>query len=148
MAAPSFGSQVEPIVEPADLAAAVASVPHVTREWAALLLTVASHESALSARIARGECRDNECDHGAAWGLWQQHRNALNSEVWGSENVAVQAGEAARALRRAFYTCQSGPLRPDWVARTLNAYAGHSCDAIWPGLQARLATFQRALRRL
>jgi hypothetical protein len=147
-AVPVFGSHSEPLVDAAEFADAVASVPHVSREWAALLLTVAANESALSARIARGECRPLECDHGAAWGLYQQHRNTLNRDTWGSASIDAQTREAARALRSAFYTCNRGALRADWVARTLNAYAGRSCDAVWPGLETRLATFKLASARL
>jgi hypothetical protein len=135
-------------VDALELANAVARLPHISGEWAALILTVAGHETALSARIARGDCKSWECDSGKAWGLYQIHRNALNADSWGSPDIGVQTSEAARALRRAFYTCQHGPLRADWVARTINAYAGHSCDAIWPGLTRRVATFERLRRRL
>lgn len=141
------GKQDEP-VDPLELAQAIVSVPRVSREWAALILTIAAHESALSARIAANKCRPQECDHGKAFGLYQQHKNKLNAEVWGSPDIRVQTTEAARALRSAFYTCNHGALRPDWVARTVNAYAGHSCDAVWPGLKMRLATFERVRRSL
>jgi hypothetical protein len=136
-------------VDPAELAAAIAALPRVNRDWAALVLTIGGHESALSARIARGECKPLECDHGAAWGLFQQHKNTFNADVWGSPDIGVQTREVARALRSAFYTCNGrGALRPDWIARTINGYAGHSCDAVWPGLEQRLATYKRVRARL
>jgi len=155
--APLQSKSDEP-VDPRELAAAIAGVPKITREWAALILTVAGHESALSARIARGEYKDYEGDsfrnregkvQHRAWGLWQAHRNRLNDSVWGSTDVAVQTEEAARALRRAFYTCNGGG-RPhaDWVRSTLNSYSGRRCDASWPGLDKRLATYQRVLHAL
>jgi len=154
---PLQSKQDEP-VDAHDLAVAIAAVPKITREWAALILTVAGHESALSARIARGEYKDYEGDsfrnregklQHRAWGLWQAHRNRLNDTVWGSTDVSVQTAEAARALRRAFYQCNGGG-RPhaDWVRSTLNAYSGRRCDATWPGLTKRLQTYQHVLSQL
>ncbi len=144
-----LASRSEPAVDARALAEAIASVPRVTREWAALILTVAAHESALSARIAANDCRAKECDGGRASGLYQSHRNALNGSAWGSTDVRVQTLEAARALRRGFYTCNGRrPLPGDWVARTINGYAGRSCDAVWPGLENRLVTFARVVRAL
>jgi hypothetical protein len=147
---PSIASVSDKPVDATQLAEAIARVPHVTREWAALMLAVAAHESALSDRIRRGECRPRECDGGAAWSLWQQHRNKLNGASWGSTDIGVQTAEAARALRRSFYRCNGGSrkLGPDWVARTVSAYAGLPCDAVWPGLKVRLATYERVRSRL
>jgi len=154
---PLQSKQDEP-VDPHELAAAIAAVPKISREWAALILTVAAHESALSARIARGQYRDFEGDsfknregkvQHRAWGLWQAHKNRLNETAWGSPDIAVQTAEAARALRRAFYQCNNGGrAHSDWVRSTLNAYSGRRCDADWPGLEKRLATYQRVLRAL
>jgi hypothetical protein len=154
---PLQSKQDEP-VDARELAAAIASVPKITREWAALILTVAGHESALSARIARGDYKDYEGDsfrnregkvQHRAWGLWQAHRNRLNDSVWGSPDIRIQTEEAARALRRAFYQC-NGAGRPhlDWVRSTLNSYSGRACDASWPGLEKRLTTYQRVLQAL
>lgn len=147
---PSLQSKRDEPVDASELASAIIAVPKLTPDWAALLLTVASHESALSARIAANQCRAKECDHGKAFGLYQGHKNKLNEGVWGSTDIRVQTTEAARALRSAFYTCNGGgrPIGSDWVARTINAYAGHSCDAAWPGLTARLATFKRVRAKL
>jgi hypothetical protein len=154
---PLQSKQDEP-VDPRELATAIAAVPKINREWAALILTVAAHESALSARIARGEYRDFEGDsfksrdgkvQHRAWGLWQAHKNRLNDTAWGSPDIAVQTEEASRALRRAFYQCSGGGRpRADWVRSTLTSYSGRRCDADWPGLDRRLATYQRVLRAL
>lgn len=154
---PLQSKQDEP-VDPQELASAIASVPKISREWAALILTVAAHESALSARIARGDYKDYEGDsfktregivQHRAWGLWQAHKNRLNEGNWGSPDINVQTTEAARALRRAFYQCNSGGrVRGDWVRSTLSSYAGRRCDAEWPGLEKRLATYKSVLRTL
>lgn len=141
-------SRAEAPVDARELAEAIAAIPRVNQPWAALVLTIAAHESALSARIARGECKRLECDGGRAAGLYQAHKNTINAAVWGSPDIRIQTLEAARALRSAYYTCNRGPVKPDWVRTTINAYAGRACDAIWPGLEARVATFQRVSRAL
>jgi len=151
-------SKIDEPVDARELATAIASVPKITREWAALILTVAAHESSLSARIARGEYKDYEGDsfrnregkvQHRAWGLWQAHKNRLNDSAWGSPDIAVQTEEAARALRRAFYTCNGkGRSHTDWVRSTLNSYSGRRCDASWPGLEKRLKTYQHVLHAL
>ena len=157
-AQPPLQSKKDEPVDARELAVAIAGVPKITREWAALILTVAAHESALSARIARGEYKDYEGDsfrnsegkvQHRAWGLWQAHRNRLNDAAWGSSDIKVQTEEAARALRRAFYTCNGGG-RPhsDWVRSTLNSYSGRRCDATWLGLEKRLTTYQHVLHAL
>jgi hypothetical protein len=145
-------------VDPRELATAIVGIPKITREWAALILTVAAHESRLSARIARGEYKDYEGDsfrtregkvQHRAWGLWQAHKNRLNEASWGSPDISIQTIEAARALRRAFYTCNGkGRGHSDWVRSTLNSYSGRRCDATWPGLEPRLQTYQHVLRQL
>lgn len=155
--APLASKKDEP-VDPRVLAEAIAAVPKISREWAALILTVAANESALSSRIARGEYRDFEGDsfrsrdgkvQHRAWGLWQAHKNRLNEAAWGSPDINVQTEEAARALRRAFYQCNGGGHpHTDWVRTTLSAYAGRGCDASWPGLQKRMSTYQQVLHAL
>lgn len=139
------------------LSTAIASATP-SREWAALLATVAYSESGLSLRLFRGECRPHECDSHLvdgrrvfrAWSPWQIWANKLNESVWGSQDLTVQASEAARMLKRSFYTCQpkGAPLRQDWVARTLTAFGGRRCDAQWPGLAPRLATYAKIVGRL
>lgn len=142
----SAQSQTEESVDARELATAIASIPRVNRQWAALVLTVAIHESSLLARIARGDCKRYECDGGRAWGLFQVHRNQANRAVWGSREISVQTLEGARMLRAAFYTC--GGLQPDWQIRTLRAYAGRKCNQPLKGEQERLATFRRLEARL
>lgn len=143
---PVFGSKKEPLVDAAGFASAVVSVSGGNRDWTALLATVAIHEAALSARIADGNCRPLECDHGLAWSLYQIHRNQQNSAVWGSRDLTVQTREASRMLRQAFYRC--GGLHDGWLLQTLRAYAGHGCASPFPGETERVATFVRVRSRL
>lgn len=146
-AQPALQSRAEQPVDPRELAEAIAAIPHVTGTWAALVLTIAAHESALRARIARGECKPLECDGGRAWGLYQSHKNTRNAEAWGSPDLKLQTLEAAAALRSAFYQC--GGLRSaDWPLQTIRAYAGRGCRTPLAGEGARVATFERLRGRL
>lgn len=144
----AYQSNLDTPVDARELAEAIAAIPRVNASWAALVLTIAAHESALSARIARGECKRYECDGGRASGLYQSHKNKLNAAVWGSTDIRVQTLEAARALRSGFYTCKANGLGPNWVRLTINGYAGKRCDAQWRGLEERIATYERIRGRL
>lgn len=117
-------------------------------EWVAIQLTVGIHESALQQRIADGHCRPFECDRGRAWGMFQEHKNTRNAAVWGSIDIGAQVSSAHEGLRRAYFTCARFYSAEDWVGHTLNAYAGKRCDAWWPGLDARLATYKKVRRIL
>lgn len=144
-AVPSLGSKREPTVDAEELADAVtAATPN--RQWAALLLTIASHESALSARIARGECRKHECDHGRAWGLWQAWKAPHNEAVWGSPDITVQAREASHIAHQYFNMCKTSGV--PFPLSTMRAYAGHGCSTPIKGEDARMRTFERLMRRL
>jgi hypothetical protein len=134
------------------IAAAIAEVsrdaPRAPREWAALLLTIGYHESTFSLRIHRGQCKPHECDRGRARSAWQLHRNTFTAPVWdqlhGIENTRVQVQAASDALKRAYFTCNRSGV--PWLQATLNGYAGRRCSAEWPGLDQRVATFNRLLR--
>jgi len=124
----------------------VARVSKGNRDWAALLVAVAYSESRLSLRIMRGDCHAHECDHGLAWSPWQIHKNKLNEDAWGSTELDVQTREASTMLKRAFYSCKRSNV--PWLVGTINAFAGRRCDAEWPGLDARIAVFNRVRARL
>jgi len=147
-------------VDAREFADAVAQASNGNRDWAALLITIAAHESALSARIAENRCEAWECDathvggklvHRAA-GLFQEHRNLNNLTTWGSTDVGVQVASASRALRRAYWTCArhypKGVSAKVWVSFTINAFAGKSCDREWRGGEEREATWRAVRRRL
>jgi hypothetical protein len=143
--APGLSSRSEPGVEPEALADAVLAATH-SRQWAALLLTIAHHEAALSARIARGECRPLECDAGRAWGLGQVHRTQRNAAFWGSPDLAVQLKEMSHLARGAFDMCKSSGV--PFPLSTLRGYAGRGCTGALKGEAQRVATYERLLRRL
>jgi hypothetical protein len=134
------------------IAAAVAEMsrdaPRPPREWAALLLTIGYHESTFSLRIHRGECKPYECDRGRARSAWQLHKNLFTAPIWeqlhGIEHTAVQVRAASDALKRAYFTCHRSGV--PWLQATLNGYAGRRCSAEWPGLDLRVATFNRLSR--
>ena len=143
-------SQSEQAVDAHDLAEVIAREAKGKHDWAALLHTIAAHESRLSTRIAWGNCRLklHECDNGRAWGLLQVHRTKANEAVWGSTQLAAQVHEGNRLLVMAYNTCNRGKRPEDWAARTINAYAGRSCSAKWPGLTERLNTWQKIKEHL
>jgi hypothetical protein len=144
-AVPSLATKREEALQPDVVADAVLSATS-NRQWAALLLTIASHESALSARIARGECGPHECDHGKAWGTWQQHQTPRNAEVWGSPDLNVQAREASHLARQFYNMCKSSGV--PFPLSTFRAFAGSGCKMPFKGEAARMATFKRLMGRL
>lgn len=147
-------------VDPEQLASAVESASKGNRDWAALILTVVDHEASFSDRIRRNEFKPWEGDaykyNGVilhkAWGLFEEHRNLNNADVWGSLDLDVQVASGSRMLRRSYWSCaRSYPKNSPpsvWAAFTINAYAGKRCDAQWSGLDARMATFNRIRKAL
>jgi hypothetical protein len=114
--------------------------PRSPAEWRALMAAVGIHESGFSRRIIDGQCKPHECDRGRARGAWQLHRNAINREQWAEQdgNIELQARLASDQLKRAYWTCPN-----DFPLGAINAFAGKRCNAQWPGLAARLATYRR-----
>lgn len=135
----------------AEVAESAEAWPGSKRELAALLLTVAWHETRFSLRIHEGKCRPYECDHGKARGLWQLHVHALlPREEWlhvaglDSDSTLRAAREAAKALSRSRFMCADSSARgTEVVARTLAAYAGRGCAGQLPDIEARVRTFRR-----
>jgi hypothetical protein len=134
-------------VEPERFVAAVMAesraAPRPPNEWSALMVAIAENETRLSQRIADGNCKPHECDHGRAKGLWQIHANTLNRDIWAKQDgdIALQAHLASDALKRAYWTCSRSGV--PWLQGTLNAFAGRRCGDTWHGLGARIATYQR-----
>ncbi len=126
--------------------------PGSPRELAALMLTVAYHETGFSLRIHDGHCKPYECDKGRARGLWQLHAHrSLPRERWltlaGLDDAATRlsAQEAAYALVRSRRVCLSKIQGSDWVTPTLAAYAGRGCGGRLPDSAARLRTYRHLL---
>ena len=121
------------------------------KDFQALVIAIAWHESTLSLRIHRGECKPHECDGGRARGPWQQHRHGMSDADWeamhGLENVQHQAVVAAKQLRRSYLTCRGSGVT--WLQGTINNYAGRNCTATgWAGLDERQATWAKVRKRL
>lgn len=119
-------------------------------ELAAILLTIAWHESTLSLRIHRGQCRPMECDRGRARSPWQlQRQRGMTDEEWellqgfDDERTRFAAVTAARHVVRSRALCRSLERHADWVALTLAAYAGRRCTGHLPDMPRRLKTFRR-----
>lgn len=145
-------------VELDQLAVAIADVsrsaPRPPQEWAALLLSVGSHESNFAGRLLRGECRleRRECDaakrkdgtwYARARGWGQVWRNDKNGEMWGAAetDIVAQTKLVDAQLRMAYHRCARSGV--PWVRATLNGYLGVRCGADWPGLGKREQTFRK-----
>lgn len=136
----------DPIAEPSQVAVAVTNATKDPK-WAALLLTIARHESNFSARIGAGRCRDHECDDGLAWGLWQVHRTTENAPAWGNPNPSVQAQWASYALHGMDQMCRRAGV--PFPLGVLRAYAtGRGCKKKFAGERARLRTYNEILKGL
>ena len=142
-----LASRKEPSVDARELAEAIDSAAKGDRGWAALLLTTAASESALSARIARGDCLKHECDGGRAWSLYQIHANQQNGSAWGSPDLRVQTNEALRMLKQAGNRCRNFREVPRATC-IVRAYAGRDPRMAIRGEEKRLAIFNRVLRKL
>ena len=121
------------------------------KDFQALVIAIAWHESTLSLRIHRGECKPHECDGGRARGPWQQHRHGMTDADWdamhGLEHVQHQAVVAAKQLRRSYLTCKGSGVT--WLQGAINNYAGRNCTATgWAGLEERQQTWAKVRRRL
>lgn len=163
LALPVFAEDVDSPAKAAQLEAVAAGIaqasvdrPKPARDWAALLLTVGYHESGFSLRILNNQCKRFECDPAVvdgvrifrARGVFQTHRNKHNEQYWDAlpGNPVLQAKVASDMLARAYWNCARSGV--PWTQATLSSYAGRRCDAEWPGLQQRLATFARVRARL
>lgn len=153
---PSIASKSEPSVDARELAEAVDAVSKGDPRWAALLLTIAASESALSDRIRRGEFREHEGDsyrdkdgsiQHRAWGVLQVHRSAFNASVWGSPLLSDQVREGSRLARGFVGMCKrAGVPFPLGVFRALGN--GRSCTQRLKGEERRVALYSKLVRSL
>ncbi len=142
------------------LATSIAAVsdqaPRSPVEWSSLHVAVGSNETNFAGRLLRGECRleKRECDaargrdgklYARARGYGQVWRNAHNGETWDAAetDIVAQTKLVDDQLRRAYWTCSRSGT--PWLVGTLNAYKGVRCDAVWPGLAKRIATYNAAV---
>lgn len=126
--------------------------PSSKQELAALMVTIAWHETKFSLRIHDGRCKPLECDKGRARGLWQlQAHRSLPKERWllvaglNPDATRVAAREAATALVRSRRMCGVATRGGDWVGATIAAYAGRGCGGRLPDLRARTRTYRYLL---
>lgn len=104
---PRFGAKGHELVDAHEFAVAVDTACNHDRECAARLIAMAIAESGLRLAVANSEYQPHEGDAHTnrdgvrvhlAWGSWQQHANRLNADVWGSDDLLVQA-RAARSMQ-------------------------------------------------
>ena len=126
-------------------------------DWLALVTAIGEEETHWSLRIGRNECKPWECDprwqrgvivEHRAVGYWQTQRNNHNAAVWAQlpSSTRLQADNANAMLRRGLWRCQRSGV--PWLQATINGYAGVRCDADWPGLGKRIATWKLIRKKL
>jgi hypothetical protein len=129
--------------------------PGPARELAALLLSVAWHESALARNVHAGECKPWECDahrdprtgrtrHRAA-SLWQLHASGLVPPAEWRELSGTDAESTRRAAWAAARVLAVSRNRCGTIEGAVAQYGtGRRCT--WKGAASRLRTWQRLLR--
>jgi hypothetical protein len=153
---PRFGSKSVELVDPQEFGAAVDSACKGDRECAVRLVTMAIMESGLSKAVSLSEYKPHQGDayldrNGVrahrAWGTWQGHKNARNADVWGSDDLLVQARSARSMQLGALAECRKfrGVTPEVGMWRVLS---GRGCMLQYSGEDARqtmLARIRRAL---
>lgn len=153
---PRFGSKKVPLVDANEFATAVDTACKHERECAARLVTMAIMESGLSSAVSRSEYTPHQGDayidrNGVrvhrAWGSWQLHKSSHNADVWGSDDLLVQA-RAARAMQMgALVECHhSRGLDPD--VGMWRILSGRGCRYSYSGEDARQQLLAKIRGRL
>lgn len=153
---PRFGARGVELVEPAAFGNAVAEACNQDRECIARLFTMAVMESGLRATVARSEYADHEGDaytdrlgvrQHKAWGTYQLHRSRLNAEVFGDDDLLVQARAARRAQAGAEAECRGfRSVQPELgMWRVLS---GRGCLLPYSGEAARMTLLAKIRRAL
>lgn len=129
----------EPAVDERELASLIVESTHGNATLSALVLTMASAETGLRARIAADHCMPRECDHGRAVGIVQSHKLAHGA------TLKEQVEEAARELKRTTSECHGLPF----PLSAMRAYgSGGGCYAPIPRETERVELFKRIRRTL
>jgi len=153
---PRFGSKKVELVDAQEFGGAVDTACKHDRECAARLVTQAIMESGLSAAVARSEYTEHQGDaytdkNGVrlhrAWGLFQNWKNLHNADVWGSDDLLVQA-RAARAMQLgAIVECRAfREVQPE--VGMWRILAGRGCTGMWDGAEKRMQLLARIRRAL
>lgn len=129
----------EPAVDERELANLIVEATHGNPTQSALVLTMASAETGLRARIAEGRCLPHECDHGRAVGIVQSHKLQRGA------TLKEQVEEAARELKRTTSECHGLPF----PLSAMRAYgSGGGCYAPIPRETERVELYKRIRRAI
>ena len=153
---PRFAAKGVEAVDAEAFGAAVDTACKHDRECAARLVTMAIAESGLSAAVARSEYKPHEGDsfidrngvrQHRAWGTFQQHKSRNNADVWGSDDLLIQARSARSMQLGALAECRSfrGVLPEVGMWRILS---GRGCAFPYSGEDARQQLLARVRRAL
>lgn len=117
------------------------------RQYAALLVTIGSHESNFDTQLVLGICAKWACDRGRAKGAFQGHSVSFTRDIWptvdGSPRLQVEMAD--RALRRSLTRCAPFAPFPAHVFRAYKGGAAGSCSWALRDEAQRVATFTRLL---
>jgi len=109
-------------------------------DQAAALLMLAYWETGLSLQVHEGHCKNWECDHGRARGLWQVHRNGMPDAMWdqmiGVDHTKEQAAEALFRWEQALAICKT-------PAGAVAVYMGQGCEWSTVNTRARVRDYER-----
>lgn len=153
---PRFGSRKVELVNAEAFGVAVDTACKGERECVARLTAMAIAESGLSAAVSRSEYKPHQGDayvnrNGVrmhrAWGTWQGHKNAHNADVWGSDDLLVQARAARSMQLGALAEC--GKFRG--VAPEVGMWrvlSGRGCLLPYSGEEMRMQLLARVRRAL
>jgi hypothetical protein len=145
-------AQVDAAVDAAVDATPVKHWPGTRHELKSMVLAWGDHETHYSLRIGRFQCKAYECDPDPKTKLprsvsfWQlKVRTCSSPEAWeaAKTDFGVAAREATRAIVRARWQCRSLEHGNNWPKLVFAALTGRGCAGWLPGLEARVATYQR-----
>lgn len=132
-------------------------------ELAAMLITLAWHETKFILRVHAGQCRSDECDalrmkgglvHHRARSSWQVQRNPrmVSKSEWEGmvgtslESTTIAARVATRILSEGRSRCAKGQ-ETKWERPAVSAYAtGFSCS--WSKADQRVSMYRKVLTTL
>lgn len=131
------------------IATAIAEAVHSDEEAAALVLLGRVEGENFALAIVRGGCTSSGCDHGAARGVFQEHRSfcpaAYVFAAGSIESIRAEARCAVGALRLHASRCREHALTP-WHGAFSGFATGHSCH--WSGADDRVRAAQRVVVEL
>lgn len=124
------------------IATAIATASEDKARIAAFLIMTANAETHLAKHIHEGICKEDECDDGKAFSLWQFWRlkGMTDKEVSSFNGTDIESTTLSAKFAARLFTMKRNYCKSDYGA--INAYGSGKCGAI-PNSTERLATMRR-----